>query len=361
MNFQEFTLSDLLARFGGRLQAIQASPVATEEVKLSGFASLVSSKNHHISFLSNLKLKFDVLETQARIVLVAEKDVEELVQLTQSHPCSVHYFWVVKNPYLTYAHIQTWWVSQSQVKSPLKGIHSSAVIDATATVHPTACIGAGVVIGAYSRISSEVHIGPGTVISDQVYVGSHTMIYPNVSVYSETIIGNFCIIHSGVVLGADGFGFAHDGATWVKIPQVGKVVIADHVEIGANTTIDRGALDDTLIGFGVKLDNQIMIAHNCTIGEHTAVAGCVGMAGSTHIGARCTIGGAAMLLGHLNIPEGTHITGATAIMSTIQRPGAYTGIFPATEHSTWEKNAVLVKQLSKLRQRVLEIEKKLLK
>jgi len=192
-----------------------------------------------------------------------------------------------------------------------------------------------------------------------VEVGSFTRIYPNVTVYDECVIGAHCIIHSGVVIGADGFGFANEKGAWIKIPQVGKVVIADQVEIGANTTIDRGALDDTLIGFGVKLDNQIQIAHNVVVGEHSAMAGCVGIAGSTIVGARCTVGGAAMIFGHLNIPNGTHVSGASVVMSSIKEAGAYTGIFPLQEHKDWEKTAVTLKQLLKLRGEVRELKNEL--
>lgn len=360
MLFQTVTLSELLSNFGGELHQAKKQTSAPNEVKLSGFASLASSKSCNLSFLSNSKLKTQVLHSRAAVVLITQNDLNTLLELNFENQFGPEYFWVVKNPYLSYAKIQTWWVSKSRTDSK-PYVHSTAVVDTTAKIDPTATVGPCAVIGANCVIGKNVQIGAGTVISSNVFVGNNSNIYPNVSIYHDSIIGNHCILHSGAVIGADGFGFAKEGQSWVKIPQVGKVVVADHVEIGANTTIDRGALDDTLIGFGVKLDNQIMIAHNSTIGPHTAVAGCVGMAGSTHIGAQCTIGGAAMLLGHLNIPDGTHITGATAIMSSIQKPGAYTGIFPATEHKSWEKNAVLVKQLTKLRQRVLDLEKKLLK
>ncbi|NJM32566.1 MAG: UDP-3-O-(3-hydroxymyristoyl)glucosamine N-acyltransferase [Limnobacter sp.] len=173
----------------------------------------------------------------------------------------------------------------------------------------------------------------------------------------KRVLAAHCIVQAGAVLGSDGFGFANENGAWVKIPQVGRVVLADHVEIGANTTIDRGALDDTLIGFGVKLDNQIQIAHNCSIGEHTALAGCVGVAGSTVIGARCTIGGAAMLFGHLSIADGTHVSGGSAVISSIKQPGAYTGIFPIEPHKNWERTAATLRQLTALRARVRELEK----
>ncbi|WP_370261449.1 UDP-3-O-(3-hydroxymyristoyl)glucosamine N-acyltransferase [Limnobacter sp.] len=361
MTFIETSLSSLLALFGGRLASFHGELPPGPLPLLKGIQSLERAGPEHLSFLSNPKLKHLLLCTQASVVLVREGHLDDLQAHVQAHSQADQYLpiaWLVPDPYLVYARVQQWWVSASQAK-PEAGVHPSAVVDATANVHPSAIIGPNVVLGRGCSVGEGACIGAGTVLGDCVTIGANTLIHPNVTIYQECEIGQHCIIHAGVVIGADGFGFANDKGTWIKIPQVGRVLIADHVEIGANTTIDRGAIDDTLIGFGVKLDNQIQIAHNVTIGEHTAMAGCVGVAGSTHIGARCTVGGAAMLLGHLTIADGTHISGCSAVMSSIKEAGAYSGIFPLQDHKEWEKTAVALKQIMKLRADVRALKNKI--
>jgi UDP-3-O-[3-hydroxymyristoyl] glucosamine N-acyltransferase len=264
--------------------------------------------------------------------------------------------WLVSDPYLYYAKIQQWWVAQSEFR-PEAGIHPSAVVDPYAQVDASAYVGPNAVVGAGSQVGAFVRLEAGVVIGREVQIGQGSRLYPNVTIYDECIIGEHCILHSGCVIGADGFGFAPEKGQWVKIPQVGRVILSDQVEVGANTTIDRGALGDTLIGFGVKLDNQIMLAHNVQVGEHTAMAACVGIAGSTQIGARCTIGGAAMIVGHLNIPDGTHISAATTVISSIKEPGVYTSVFPMQDHRSWEKTAASLRQLVKLRAELRELKK----
>jgi UDP-3-O-[3-hydroxymyristoyl] glucosamine N-acyltransferase len=353
MIFSETTLGELLALFGGRLASFNKNSSLNSDLPLCGIQSLEKCQKNNLGFLSNPKFRDQLFTTQAGAVLVSESDFDEIYEYLDKHPTKLEtsikaVAWLVDNPYLYYAKVQQWWVSQSEVK-PLSGIHPRAFVDSTAVVAATASIAANCVVGAYTKVGEGCRIEAGVVLGNFVEVGNHSRIYPNVTVYDECSIGANCIIHSGVVIGADGFGFANENGTWVKIPQVGKVLIADEVEIGANTTIDRGALDDTLIGFGVKLDNQIQIAHNVTVGPHSAMAGCVGIAGSTSIGAHCTVGGAAMLFGHLNIPDGTHISGASVVMSSIKKSGSYTGIFPLQEHKDWEKTAVTLKKLLKLR------------
>jgi UDP-3-O-[3-hydroxymyristoyl] glucosamine N-acyltransferase len=220
-------------------------------------------------------------------------------------------------------------------------IHPSAVIDADAVVDPNACIGPLCVVERGARI------GAGTVLKARVVVGE------------ACVIGERCIIHPGAVIGADGFGFAPDGSGgWEKIEQLGAVRIGDDVEIGANTCIDRGALQDTVIEDGVKLDNLIQVGHNVRIGRHTAIAGCAGIAGSATIGAYCTIGGAAMILGHLTLADHVNISAGSFVARSILKPGHYTGIFPIDDNAAWEKNAAALKQLHKLRDRVKALEKK---
>ena len=361
MIFIETKLGDLVAQFGGRLALFngQIAPDAGD-LNLQGIQPLEKSGPNHLGFLANPKFRDQLLTSNAGVVLVRESQFPELCdflaknQVTHRHTVA----WLVNDPYLYYAKIQQWWVAKSEFK-PKPGIHPSAVVDPSAQIAPGASIAANCVIGANAKVGEGSRIEAGVVLGNHVEVGSFTRIYPNVTVYDECVIGAHCIIHSGVVIGADGFGFANEKGAWIKIPQVGKVVIADQVEIGANTTIDRGALDDTLIGFGVKLDNQIQIAHNVVVGEHSAMAGCVGIAGSTIVGARCTVGGAAMIFGHLNIPNGTHVSGASVVMSSIKEAGAYTGIFPLQEHKDWEKTAVTLKQLLKLRSEVRDLKNEL--
>lgn len=354
MKFVETKLSDLVALFGGQLASFNnVSPDSNR--LLAGIQSLEKGSVCHLGFLANPKFREQLLNTGIGVVLVRESQFEDLCLYLKNNPnrldSSETIAWLVSDPYLYYAKIQQWWVTSSEAR-PAAGIHPQAVVDPSAQIAPTASIAANCVIGANTKVGEGCRIEAGVVLGANVEVGAHTRIYPNVTVYDECVLGTNCIIHSGVVIGADGFGFANEKGAWVKIPQVGRVILGNHVEVGANTTIDRGALDDTLIGFGVKLDNQIQIAHNVTVGDHTAMAGCVGVAGSTHIGARCTVGGAAMVFGHLNIPDGTHVSGASVVMSSIKKPGAYTGMFPLQEHKDWEKTAVTLKQLVQLRNEV---------
>jgi UDP-3-O-[3-hydroxymyristoyl] glucosamine N-acyltransferase len=222
-------------------------------------------------------------------------------------------------------------------------------------------VGPLAVIGARCVIDAMVQIGAGTVLGADVKVGASCVIHPRVAIYDGVQIGARVIVHSGAVLGADGFGFAPDPSlakgAWGKIPQLGGLVIGNDVEIGANTTIDRGALENTVIEDGVKLDNQIMIAHNCRIGTHTAIAACTAVAGSTTIGARCTIAGAAGIAGHLTICDDVFVSGGTGITTDVTEPGRYTGVFPFATHSEWQRNAAVISQLSVMRKRLRKLER----
>jgi UDP-3-O-[3-hydroxymyristoyl] glucosamine N-acyltransferase len=231
------------------------------------------------------------------------------------------------------------------------------VIDATARVAHTAAIGAGVVIGPGCEVGEGTSIEPGCVLGAGVSIGRQCRLYANVTVYHDCAIGSRVILHSGVVIGADGFGLAWESGRWNKIPQIGRVLIADDVEIGANTTVDRGALDDTVIEEGAKLDNQIQIGHNCRIGAHTAIAGCVGIAGSTHIGRYCRIGGSAMIGGHLEIVDGVEISGGTSVAKSILKPGTYTSLFPVSLHRDWLKNASHLRHLDEVVMRMRRLER----
>jgi UDP-3-O-[3-hydroxymyristoyl] glucosamine N-acyltransferase len=245
---------------------------------------------------------------------------------------------LTQNPYLYFARV-------SQLLNPVyvpdPPIHPSAVISPSAKVGSNAVIHAGVVIG------------------DDVIIGDDALIYPNVVIYRDCRIGDRVVLHAGVVIGADGFGNAKDGEAWIKIPQVGRTVLGDDVEVGANTCIDRGALDDTVIGDGVKIDDQIMIGHNCRIGDHTAIAACAGIAGSTIIGKRCIIGGAAMFSGHIEITDDVTISGGSAIIKNIKKPGQYTGVFPSLQHADWLHIAANLRQLDTLARKVQALEAQL--
>jgi len=244
---------------------------------------------------------------------------------------------VADDPYLYYARLSQWWAQAAAQQHP--GVHPSAVVEPGATIAPDATVGA------------LCHIGAGAV------VGPGTRLAPRVSLGERCVIGARGIVHSGVVIGADGFGFAPHEGRWEKIAQLGTVRIGDDVEIGANTCIDRGALDDTVIEDGVKLDNLIQIGHNVRVGAHSAMAGCVGIAGSAKIGRHCTLGGGAIVLGHLELADHVHITAATVVSRSITKPGQYSGMFPIDDNASWEKNAATLRQLHALRERLRALEK----
>ena len=261
-----------------------------------------------------------------------------------------------QNPRLCYARVAA--ILHPETK-PAAGIHATAVIDPGAVVDGSATIGACVVIEAGARIGTNVVIGAGSYIGSEAVLGAGTRLHPHVYVGSRCRLGMSCIVHAGAVIGSDGFGFAQEAERWEKIPQLGRVVIGDDVEIGANTAIDRGAIGDTLIGRGVKLDNLIHIAHNVEIGEDTAIAACVGIAGSTRIGRRCTIAGQAGIVGHIEITDDVHITGATVVSHTIREPGTYSSGAPLETYQSWLKNAVRMRQLDGMARRLKKLEQKL--
>ncbi|HET6786750.1 MAG TPA: UDP-3-O-(3-hydroxymyristoyl)glucosamine N-acyltransferase, partial [Aquabacterium sp.] len=230
-------------------------------------------------------------------------------------------------------------------------VHASARLGLDVSVGPLAVIEADAVLG------DGVVIGPHTVVGERVHIGAHSRLAAQVSVGFDCVIGERCIVHSGVVIGADGFGFAPVEGRWEKIEQLGAVRIGDDVELGANTCIDRGALGDTILENGVKLDNLVQIGHNVHIGAHTAMAGCVGVAGSARIGAHCTVGGGAVVLGHLSLADGVHISAATVVTRSLRQPGHYSGVFPIDDNAAWEKNAATLKNLHSLRERLRALEK----
>jgi UDP-3-O-[3-hydroxymyristoyl] glucosamine N-acyltransferase len=314
------TLAQIASRLGGRV-------AGDPEVLIRQVGSLERAGPGEIGFLADPKFRSRLAGTAASAVVLGA-DAESLTQLPRI---------VSDNPYAYFARV-------SQLFNP--------VATQAAGVHPAANVAPG------ARLGARVAIGAGCVIGEGVSIGDDGCLYPNVVVYAGCRIGARAIIHSGAVIGADGFGFAADAGHWLKIPQIGGVEIGNDVEIGANTTIDRGALDDTVIGDGVKLDNQIQIGHNCRIGAHTAIAGCAGLAGSAQVGSHCTIGGAAVILGHLSICDHAHISAGTVISRSIRKPGTYTGMFPADDNESWARNTAVVRHLADLLDRVRALEKR---
>lgn len=335
-------LGDLVERLGGRL-------IGNADQTVVGIAPLSDADSSHITFLSNPKLRTQAAQTKAACLILSEKDHEAITDFTGARI-------VTANPYAYFAHAAQFFASLGAPKR-LTGIHPTAVVSATARIADSAAIGPHVFIDDGAVVEDDCVIEAGCVLGRHTRVGKGTLFHPRVTFLDGCHIGQRGIIHSGAVIGADGFGFANESGKWVKIPQTGAVKIGHDVEIGANTTIDRGALADTIIEEGVKLDNQIQIGHNCHIGAHTAMAGCVGVAGSAIIGKYCTFGGAAMILGHLTIADKVHISSGSLVSRSISEPGQYTGIYPLAKNADWEKSAVIVRNLSSMREKIRELEK----
>lgn len=313
-----FTLDELARHTGGWVEGDGA--VALERV-----ATLAAANASAIAFFSNRKYRAEVSTSGAGALIVGEADIGLSTKPRLVHPA----------PYVCFARVAQLFDA---------GAHQASGIEASAVIAPSATLGTGASIGAH------VSVGAGTVI------GTNALIYPNVTVYPGSVIGNNVVIHAGAVIGSDGFGFAAADGGWLKIPQTGRVVIGHDVEIGAGTTIDRGTLGDTVIEDGVKLDNQIQIGHNVRIGAHTAMAGCVGIAGSAVIGRHCTLGGGAIVLGHLTLADHVHVTAGSLVTKSIETAGTYGASLPATEHRRWLKNAAHLRHLDEMDARIRALE-----
>ncbi|HEX6019635.1 MAG TPA: UDP-3-O-(3-hydroxymyristoyl)glucosamine N-acyltransferase [Burkholderiaceae bacterium] len=335
-------LADIVAALGGELHG-------DGELLVARIAALDHADANAISFLAHARHADKLAHSNAGCVIVAPAS---LPAVRARGAAAV----VTDEPYLYYARLTQWW--RREEGSPNPGIHASAVVDASARVDPRAVVAALAVIGAGAQIGPHAVIGPHCSVGAQASIGAHTRLAERVTFGARCTIGERGIVHPGAVIGADGFGFAPVQGRWEKIEQLGAVRIGDDVEIGANTCIDRGALDDTVIEEGVKLDNLIQLAHNVHIGAHTAIAAMVGIAGSTRIGRHCTIGGAAGIVGHIEIVDHVHIDAATVISRSIRRPGRYSGVFPFDDNASWEKNAATLRQLHALRERLRALEKK---
>jgi UDP-3-O-[3-hydroxymyristoyl] glucosamine N-acyltransferase len=330
-------LGDIVEQLGGELHG-------DAQLQIEGLAPLESADARSLSFLSSARYRSQLAVTRAACVIVAPAMRDEaLARAVPGLPGGAACI-VTPDPYLYFARLtQLWQVARRAAVPARARIHPSAVVDEAAEIDPSAVI------------------GPLCVVERGAKIGPHSWLKSRVTVGEDCVIGARCILHAGVVIGADGFGFApsraEDGMRWEKIEQLGAVRIGNDVEIGANTCIDRGALADTVIEDGVKLDNLIQIAHNVRVGRNTAMAACVGVAGSAVIGANCTIGGGAGVAGHLTLADNVHVSAFSLVSRSLHKPGQYTGVFPLDDNASWEKNAATLKQLAGLRERLRALEK----
>lgn len=334
-----YSLRDIAEELGAQVHG-------DENCRIDRVATLADAEPGGISFLANRRYRSQLLTTRASAVILE-------AEFLSSCPVSAL---VVSNPYLGYARVAALLAPEQPV---LAGIHPSAYVSDRATVDASACIGPQAVVENQASVGARSHVGPGCVIDRGATIGDDCTLKANVTICHHVRIGDRALLHPGVVIGADGFGIANNGGVWVKVPQLGAVVIADDVEVGANTTIDRGALGDTVIEEGVKLDNLIQIGHNVRIGAHTAIAAGVAIGGSATIGKRCTIGGAASVAGHLELADDVHLTATSAVSKSISEPGLYSSGMPIQDNRTWRKNIVRLRQLDEMAKRLKDLEKKL--
>ena len=325
--------------------ALGASLRGDPEVRVSGLATLQAAGPGEISFLANPSYGKYLKETKAAAVIVSPAVADQ----AQTNVL------LLDNPYLGYARLSHWFDPAPVAPA---GIHPTAVVDSSATVSPSASIGPHVVIEADVCIGEQVVVGAGSYIGARSRIGDQSILRPRVTLAHDVVVGQRCNILSGAVIGSEGFGFANEKGVWNRIAQLGGVTLGDDVEVGANTTIDRGALDSTVIGNGVKLDNLIQVGHNVQIGDHSAMAAMVGIAGSTRIGKHCVLGGASGVAGHLEIADQVHLTGMTMVTNDIREPGVYSSGVIADKNLQWRKNAVRFRQLDALARRIKELEKR---
>ena len=342
------TLKEITAALSG---SFHARLLGDENTPIARLASLAHATTSDLSFLSQSKYLHKLADSLAACVVVSPA----FEQAAANRGACI----VVDDPYHYFAQITQLWKRHHAALLPGPLIHPTAFISPDAQIAAGARIGAFTVVDAGAVVGEGAQIAEHCVVGSAAVVGAHTQLAARVTLQASCTVGQRCIIHSGVVIGADGFGFAPHGGKWIKIEQLGAVRIGNDVEIGSNTCIDRGALEDTVIEDGVKLDNLIQIGHNVRIGAHTAIAGCVGVAGSAVIGAHCTIGGGAVVLGHLMLADHVHISAASVVTRSILQAGNYTGFFPIDDNAAWEKNAASAKQLHKLRDRIRQLESQL--
>ena len=332
-------LSEIAAQLGGRI-------VGDASREVSQVSSLARAGAEHIVFVADRRYLAELARTRAGAAVISP-EFESATPLPRI---------VTDHPYLYFGRLARL-LNPAPVCEP--GVDPSAHVHALAEVAPSARIEAGATIAAHARVGARAWVGAGAYVGEGAQLGDECRLHATAVVYDRCVLGARCVLHAGAVIGADGFGYARDGKRWSAIPQLGRVVLGDDVEVGANTTIDRGAIDDTVIEDGVKLDDQIHVAHNVRIGANTAIAACAGIAGSAVIGRNCEIGGAAMIRGHIEIADGTRISPGTAITRSL-RAGTYTGLYPFDDHASWLRNAAGLRHLSSLIERVRRLEKRLL-
>lgn len=332
------SLGELATRFGCEL-------IGDPDITVSGVASLSNADSDSLTFLSNTALKRQLPATKAAAVIVQPGDASESPVAAILHD----------NPYACYARMAAV-ICPSPTVTP--GIHASAVVDPTATVAESACIAPNAVIGEHSSVGENVYVGPGTVIGPDCVIGDDCRFVANVSLARSVRIGKRGLFHPGVVLGSDGFGNAMTPDGWVKVPQLGGLVVGDDVEIGSNTTVDCGAIEDTIIEDGVRVDNLCQIAHNVHIGAHTAIAASVAVAGSAKIGKRCLIGGTSGVIGHISICDDVVVLGGSSVTKSIVNPGAFSSMLPAEPAKEWGKKLARLRRLDRLMARVKDLEQK---
>ena len=322
---QTITSGDLVNKLGGEL-------IGDSNLLINSVASLESAHQNSISFFNNPKYSDLLKSTKAAVVIINRVD------LPDRSGTSI----VIDNPYLYFAKVSQLLNTSKTLK---KEIHKSAIIHPSCKLGQDVYIGPNVVIEENVSLGDDVIIHAGSIIESDSAIGNASVIHPHVVIKANTIIGKNCILYAGCIIGSDGFGYAKDDSKWLAIPQIGRVLLGDNVDIGSNSTIDRGALDDTIISSGVKIDNLVQIGHNCLVGENTIIAGCVGIAGSAKIGKNCAIGGAAMILGHLSITDNVTISPGSMITRSIKTSGTYTALMPFQDHETWLKTAAKIKRL----------------
>lgn len=335
-----YTIADILVELGGEL-------VGDPAIEIRRLATLESAGPGDLSFLSDKRYRAKLRTTRASAVILAraERDATDLPRI------------LCEDPYAYYARAAR--LLNPEVR-PAPGVHPTAVVEEGVRVPASSTVGPGCYIASGVQLEERVVIGANCSIGEEVRIGEDSRLYPSVIVYPGCAIGRRAVIHSGAVIGADGFGMAAEAGRWIKIPQTGRVVIGDDVEIGANTTIDRGALDDTVIEDGVKLDNQIQIAHNVRIGAHTAMAACVGVAGGTRIGSHCAIGGAARIVGHVTIADHVTIFATAFVTKSIAQAGTYAGALPSLPSREWARTVAHLRSLEQLVERIRDLETRLL-
>ena len=339
MTTHTYCLSEIVAQLGGEWQG--------EDIAVAGVQPLAVAQANQIGFLANPKYKAEVHASLAGAVIVSPKMAAEFAGRNLI---------IAADPYLYFAKVARLFSPVVQARA---GVHPTAVIEPSATVPASCEIGAHVYIGANTVLGEACRILAGAVVEHDCVLGNEVVLHPNSVIYHGCTLGHRVAIHGGSVIGADGFGLAFAGDSWFKIPQTGGVTLHDDVEVGANSMIDRGAMTDTIVGKGSKIDNQVQIGHNCQIGEHTVIAACAGISGSTKIGSYCIIGGAAMFVGHIEIADHTTIGGGTAVTHSIKEAGHYATCYPLQTHKEWARNAVHVRHLNEMAKRIKQLEQSL--